>query len=49
MDSQSLQRGDASPAATAIEQGPIIIGGLDRSGKTLLRALLVSHPRIAAI
>src|SRR5512146_167966 len=28
-------------------QGPIFIGGLDRCGKTLLRALLVSHPRIA--
>lgn len=27
--------------------GPIFIGGLDRCGKTLLRALLVSHPRIA--
>ena len=28
-------------------KGPIFIGGLDRCGKTLLRALLVSHPRIA--
>ncbi len=27
--------------------GPIFIGGLDRCGKTLLRAFLVSHPRIA--
>lgn len=27
--------------------GPIFIGGLDRCGKTLLRALLVSHPNIA--
>ncbi len=26
---------------------PIFIGGLDRCGKTLLRALLVSHPHIA--
>jgi len=30
-----------------VEQGPIFIGGLDRCGKTLLRALLVSHPNIA--
>ncbi len=28
-------------------KGPIFIGGLDRCGKTLLRALLVSHPHIA--
>ena len=28
-------------------KGPIFIGGLDRCGKTLLRALLVSHPQIA--
>jgi hypothetical protein len=28
-------------------QGPIFIGGPDRCGKTLLRALLVSHPNIA--
>lgn len=27
--------------------GPIFIGGLDRCGKTLLRAFLVSHPNIA--
>lgn len=30
-----------------INNGPIFIGGLDRCGKTLLRALLVSHPNIA--
>jgi len=30
-----------------INSGPIFIGGLDRCGKTLLRALLVSHPNIA--
>ena len=30
-----------------MERGPIFIGGLDRCGKTLLRALLVSHPNIA--
>lgn len=30
-----------------MERGPIIIGGPDRCGKTLLRALLVSHPNIA--
>lgn len=29
------------------QKGPIFIGGLDRCGKTLLRALLVSHPNIA--
>jgi hypothetical protein len=27
--------------------GPIFIGGLDRSGKTTMRAFLASHPRIA--
>ncbi|HEX6293071.1 MAG TPA: sulfotransferase, partial [Herpetosiphonaceae bacterium] len=32
---------------TIMERGPIFIGGLDRCGKTLLRALLVSHPHIA--
>ena len=30
-----------------MERGPIFIGGPDRCGKTLLRALLVSHPNIA--
>lgn len=30
-----------------VERGPIFICGLDRCGKTLLRALLVSHPHIA--
>jgi hypothetical protein len=30
-----------------MEESPIFIGGLDRCGKTLLRALLVSHPHIA--
>ena len=30
-----------------MERGPIFIGGPDRCGKTLLRALLVSHPHIA--
>lgn len=30
-----------------MERGPIYIGGLDRSGKTTLRAFLVSHPNIA--
>jgi hypothetical protein len=30
-----------------MNRGPIIIGGPDRCGKTLLRALLVSHPNIA--
>lgn len=29
------------------EKGPIFIGGLDRCGKTTLRAFLASHPRIA--
>jgi hypothetical protein len=32
---------------TTMEQGPIFIGGLDRCGKTLLRALLAAHPNIA--
>lgn len=30
-----------------MERGPIFIGGPDRCGKTLVRALLVSHPNIA--
>ena len=30
-----------------MEQGPIYIGGLDRSGKTTMRAFLASHPNIA--
>jgi hypothetical protein len=30
-----------------MDERPIIIGGPDRCGKTLLRALLVSHPNIA--
>ena len=30
-----------------METSPIFIGGLDRSGKTTLRAYLHSHPRIA--
>lgn len=33
--------------STKGEHGPIFIGGPDRCGKTLLRALLVSHPDIA--
>ena len=44
----------AEPAASAARtkgssapEGPIFIGGLDRSGKTTLRAFLASHPRIA--
>lgn len=30
-----------------MEHGPIYIGGLDRCGKTTMRAFLVSHPHIA--
>ncbi len=30
-----------------MDRGPIIIGGPDRCGKTLMRSLLVSHPNIA--
>lgn len=30
-----------------MERGPIYIGGLDRCGKTTMRAFLVSHPSIA--
>jgi hypothetical protein len=30
-----------------MEHGPIYIGGLDRCGKTTMRAFLVSHPNIA--
>ncbi len=30
-----------------MDHGPIIIGGPDRCGKTLLRSMLVSHPNIA--
>jgi hypothetical protein len=37
--------GDAGPASDV--RGPIFIGGLDRSGKTTMRAFLASHPNIA--
>ena len=30
-----------------MEKGPVYIGGLDRSGKTTMRAFLASHPNIA--
>ncbi|HEY7617816.1 MAG TPA: sulfotransferase, partial [Terriglobales bacterium] len=30
-----------------MENGPIFIGGLDRSGKTLLRRMLSRHPRLS--
>lgn len=30
-----------------MENGPIFIGGLDRSGKTILRRMLSQHPRLA--
>ena len=30
-----------------MQLGPIYIGGLDRCGKTTMRAFLVSHPNIA--
>ena len=30
-----------------MENHPIYIGGLDRCGKTTMRAFLASHPRIA--
>ena len=30
-----------------MNKGPIFIGGLDRCGKTTLRAFLVSHPNIS--
>jgi len=33
--------------AEKMERGPIFIGGLDRCGKTMLRAFLVSHPHIS--
>jgi hypothetical protein len=36
-----------SQAAAGDERGPILIGGLDRSGKTLLRLSLSAHPNIA--
>lgn len=36
-------RVDLSPDA----RGPVFIGGLDRSGKTTMRAFLTSHPNIA--
>jgi sulfotransferase family protein len=36
-----------STAADTDRDGPIFIGGLDRSGKTTMRAFLASHPRIA--
>ncbi len=41
--------GDPAPgeAAPSIVRGPIYIGGLDRSGKTTMRAFLTSHPNVA--
>jgi Sulfotransferase family len=39
------ERTSAEPAAAP--SGPIYIGGLDRSGKTTMRAFLSSHPNIA--
>jgi Sulfotransferase family len=30
-----------------MERGPIFLGGIDRSGKTLMRLMLTSHPNIA--
>ena len=37
---------DAADRPTALA-GPVFIGGLDRSGKTTMRAFLASHPNIA--
>ena len=34
---------------TAVDERPIFIGGLDRSGKTLLRLSLSCHPHIALV
>jgi Sulfotransferase family len=41
--------GEATPTPTGSRRvaGPIFIGGLDRSGKTTMRAFLASHPNIA--
>jgi hypothetical protein len=40
--------GQIIPEPSGIERkGPIYIGGLDRSGKTTMRAFLASHPNIA--
>jgi O-antigen/teichoic acid export membrane protein len=33
--------------AAGVRLGPVFIGGLDRSGKTTMRAFLASHPNIA--
>lgn len=41
----AMQPKSGTPAVGA--SGPIYIGGLDRSGKTTLRAFLASHPNIA--
>jgi hypothetical protein len=35
------------PKSPSIIRGPIYLGGLDRSGKTTMRAFLASHPNIA--
>ena len=35
------------PTSSSIIRGPIYLGGLDRSGKTTMRAFLASHPNIA--
>lgn len=43
--SASSQHGDVMVVPRAL--GPVLIGGLDRSGKTTLQAFLTSHPSIA--
>ncbi|MEX0985653.1 MAG: sulfotransferase [Actinomycetota bacterium] len=47
MSAQPVYRDEAGRAPEGAGDGPVFIGGLDRSGKTTMRALLASHPRIA--
>jgi sulfotransferase family protein len=49
MSELRIASGVASPTPSAQRRsgGPIFIGGLDRSGKTTMRAFLASHPNIA--
>ena len=37
----------SAPAIDARKRGPVFIAGADRSGTTLLFALLASHPNIS--
>jgi hypothetical protein len=47
ISSQALGNDLADDLSPGGVNGPIFIGGADRSGKTMLRAFLTSHPRVS--